>query len=483
MFQQVDGAVGVAGDGGQRLVEFVAEQRGHLADRGQPCGGLQTLLRGTGQLLDPAPLADVQERAHPARVLALGIDERGLDDQHGKPRAVLAHELGLKPLARRHRARKADGLALAVFLHTLGRPVGCRHAQTQQLLRAEAHHLAKGRVDVGDAALQIARAQPGHQRVFHRLAKGQRIGQITLGPQSAAVVAHQHHHHRQQRNRHGRHQGRQHIGEQAGSAVPAVHAQHQCAARQVQQVLRGKHARPPARRAQHRQPGAVGLGEGGFLAAREVVPHQVRQDVLQRIGRDEIPQGAAAGRQRNTQLHHLRAQAVAMGLKVAAGIRRPPQATRVGAGDGEVRLATFAQPHVPGHRAVGRLHMGAHAQVGIAQLNAHQLAPVAQQVGRLDLPGQVARVVTGQGLQALQVVRQRGADVRDCIGRVALQARLHLAGFVAPGQPHHGDQHGHHEQHQRGPQRPAPPGATPALQQGAFDGGGFHSTRWVNAGS
>ena len=242
MFQQVDGAVGVAGDGGQRLVEFVAEQRGHLADRGQPCGGLQTLLRGTGQLLDPAPLADVQERAHPARVLALGIDERGLDDQHGKPRAVLAHELGLKPLARRHRARKADGLALAVFLHTLGRPVGCRHAQTQQLLRAEAHHLAKGRVDVGDAALQIARAQPGHQRVLHRLAKSQRIGQVALGAQAAAVVAHQHHHHRHQRNRHGRHQGRQHIGEQAGSAVPAVHAQHQCAARQVQQVLRGKHA-------------------------------------------------------------------------------------------------------------------------------------------------------------------------------------------------------------------------------------------------
>ena len=26
-------------------------------------------------------------------------------------------------------------------------------------------------------------------------------------------------------------------------------------------------------------------------------------------------------------------------------------------------------------------------------------------------------------------------------------------------------------------------GAAPALQQGAFDGGGFHSTRWVNAGS
>ena len=45
---------GVAGDRGQRLVQLVAQQRGHLADGRQPRGGLQPLLLLARQLLDAA---------------------------------------------------------------------------------------------------------------------------------------------------------------------------------------------------------------------------------------------------------------------------------------------------------------------------------------------------------------------------------------------------------------------------------------------
>ena len=44
--QHVQRSRGVAGDGHQRLGEFMAQQRGHLAHRGQAGRGLQALLRG-----------------------------------------------------------------------------------------------------------------------------------------------------------------------------------------------------------------------------------------------------------------------------------------------------------------------------------------------------------------------------------------------------------------------------------------------------
>ena len=157
--------------------------------------------------------------------------------------------------------RKARGLPLAVLLHALGWPIRGGVALAHQLLRAEPHHLAERRVDVADAAFQIARTQPRDQRVLHRLAKGQRVGQVTFGLQAAAVVTHQHHHHGDQRNRHRGDQGREHVGEQTGCGVPGVHAQHQRAAGQVKQLLGGKHAGAPACSAQHRQARAIDLGK------------------------------------------------------------------------------------------------------------------------------------------------------------------------------------------------------------------------------
>ncbi len=69
--QQVQRAGCVARDRRQRLVQFVAQQRRHLADGGEPRGGLQPLLLLARQLLDPALVADVECRAHPAGLAAL----------------------------------------------------------------------------------------------------------------------------------------------------------------------------------------------------------------------------------------------------------------------------------------------------------------------------------------------------------------------------------------------------------------------------
>ncbi|RZL05507.1 MAG: PAS domain S-box protein, partial [Rubrivivax sp.] len=49
--------------------------------------------------------------------------------------------------------------------------------------------LAERGVHIGDAPVHAARAQAGHQRVFHGLAKRQRIGHVELGALSLALLA------------------------------------------------------------------------------------------------------------------------------------------------------------------------------------------------------------------------------------------------------------------------------------------------------
>ena len=111
---------------------------------------------------------------------------------HREALAVLAHEHGLEALARRARAsaparRQAHGLALLV----LRRPARAASTAAAGAARSssarEADHRAERRVDVGDAALQVARAQAGDQRVLHRLAKGQRLGQRGFGARRAGA--------------------------------------------------------------------------------------------------------------------------------------------------------------------------------------------------------------------------------------------------------------------------------------------------------
>ena len=476
----------------------MAEQRGHLAHGGKAGRGLQPLLGGARDLLHAALLADVDEGAHPARVLALGVDQRRLEDQHGKTRAVLAHENAFMALARwRLRARPALVSPPGVLLGKLGRPVG-RDVQAQQFLGAEADHLAERGVDVGDAALQVARAHARDHRVLHGLAERQRIAKIMLGTQAPPVVAHQHHEHRDQGDRHYRDQGRHDVGEHAGRTVPAVHAQHQGGAGQVEQLLGREHARAAPGRPDHGQARTVGLGEGHFLGARQGLAYLGVEQGLQAIrSHDETCHMAALG-QGQAHLHHLHAHALGHQLEIARRIGRALEPSGIGAGQRGLMMGR--RLIVPQHIAVWRIGKGAQTQACVAPLHAHQLALDLQQLGRMDLPlgGLIVRRIERQ--QILQVAIERDADVRNGQGRIALQLVLDLGGLVTPRQPDHGDQHAGHEPHQCRPQRPATPGRTPAApgpglargrlcqtgrtsENGLHGVAGRHSTRCESAGS
>ena len=314
------------------------------------------------------------------------------------------------------------------------------------------HHVAEGRIHIADAALQVARAQARDQRVLHGLAKGQRIAQVTLGTQAAAVVAHQHGDHGDQGDGHQRHQGREHVGEHAGRAVPAVHAQHQGAAGQIQQLLRREHARAAPGGAQQGQARAVGLGEGHFLGARQVLADLGDQQALQAVGADDEADDVAALRQRQADLHHLRAQALGQQLEVAGRVGGAVQAARVGAGQHGLGVGVVrAQLVFPLHIAIGGLGMGADLQARVAPLDAHQLAAHLQQFGGAGLPFGGLVVGRVQRLQVLQVAVERCAYVGHGIGRVALQLVLDLGGLVAPGQPDHGDEHAQDQGDQQAP--------------------------------
>ena len=76
----------------------------------------------------------------------------------------------------------------------------------------------------------------------------------------------------------------------------------------------------------------------------------------------------------------------------------------------------------------------------------------AQQCGGVLLPRHAGMVSVLQGLQTLHIAGEHGTNVADGIGRIALDAVLHLAHFVATRQPDQGAQHGKHQKHQQRPQ-------------------------------
>ena len=101
MGQQIEGAGGVAGYRGQGLIDFMAQERGHLSHRGEVGRCLQPFLRGARLRLDASLRTHVQHRAHPALVPALRIKQRGFENEHIQARAVLAQVLRLQALVRR----------------------------------------------------------------------------------------------------------------------------------------------------------------------------------------------------------------------------------------------------------------------------------------------------------------------------------------------------------------------------------------------
>ena len=116
------------------------------------------------------------------------VDKRRFHDEDGKARAVGPYENRFMALPGQIVARQTNGLPLLVDVGQFRRPVGGRKAVIQQVFGRHAHHLAKSRVDVSDAARQVARAQAGDYRVFHRLAKSQCFAQVMLDFQAPTRV-------------------------------------------------------------------------------------------------------------------------------------------------------------------------------------------------------------------------------------------------------------------------------------------------------
>ena len=152
---------------------------------------------------------------------------------------------------------------------------------TQQFMGFKADHFAKGGVHIGDTTLEVTRAQARDQRIFHRLAKGQRIGQIRLDALAPAHVATQHHQHRAQGDGQGRHQRGQEVGGERGGGVPTVHAHHQGVARQIQQLLGTENPAAFAQTALHGQARAIGFSERHLLTLHQGRGHHLKQHVVE----------------------------------------------------------------------------------------------------------------------------------------------------------------------------------------------------------
>ena len=224
----------------------------------------------------------------------------------------------------------------------------------QQVLGFNANHLAKRRVDVGDASFQVARAQAGDQRVFHGFPESQCVGQVMLHAQSPANVTAQQQQHRNQRHRQAADQRSQHVGEKVRRAFPAVHAQHQGGTRQVQHLLRVVKPVAPHGCAGDGQARAVGFCERQALPARELRAGQLLQNFLQRVGGQGVTRQPAFHHERQAHVDQFEPQAVELRCEVTAGVGRHADPHRGVAGLGDFKINRFTA-HTLKHRgAVGR---------------------------------------------------------------------------------------------------------------------------------
>ena len=220
------------------------------------------------------------------------------------------HEDGLEPVTRRQFSGQPYSLALLVFIDGFRRPIGGGKAMADQAIRANAHHLAKSRVDIGGQALHVARPQTGQQGILHGFAKSQRLGQIALYFESAPRVLTQQGQHEEQRKGHTRHQGRQHVGKEFRRAAPLVHTQHQIGPRQINQLLCGKDTTATAGWPAHHQTGAIALREGRLPIGQSLTFQQVVQHLLQGECHHQVTRQLTTFTQWQAQFHHIHAQAI-----------------------------------------------------------------------------------------------------------------------------------------------------------------------------
>jgi hypothetical protein len=100
----VQRAGGVAGNRGQRLVQFMRQHGGDFAHGRHARRCLQLFLLLAIQFFDALAVGDVEDGAHPAGLLAVVVDQRRFEDQYRYALAVGALEEGLE--LRRHFARQ-----------------------------------------------------------------------------------------------------------------------------------------------------------------------------------------------------------------------------------------------------------------------------------------------------------------------------------------------------------------------------------------
>ena len=439
--QDVQCAGRVAGDGGQRLVQFVRQHRRDLAHRGQARARLQLFLLLAIQFLGALAVGDVEDGAHPARVAAVDVDQRRLEHEHGHAHAVRALEHGLE--LRRGLARQHEAEAVLVVRQRFRRPVRHRRFLAEQVFRRQADHAAERRVDVGDAALQVARAQAREQRVFHRGAERHLLAQRVLGRDRARDVAPQCDERDDEAQRQHDHRADQQVRQQLRRTLDAVGGEHDLRARQVERALV--------------RVDAAARSAGGPLGHDVVVAVEQRQRVV--LG--EPPRHVLVQQRlqvvRGDEAAHVLAGVVQRQMEIDQAVHEAGRA---------VRLAVAAETRAARHRGgvarrlrqpLGRQFQAAHRlrlAVGAEPDDAAQFVAVLEHLREARLQRGRSRRLDGEiGAEAgqrLLAARQFEAQGLLDPQRVGDQLLLALVAFHLarlPGQPQQDEQEQQHEQH------------------------------------
>ena len=459
----------------------MAEQRRHLAHHRQTGRGLQPLLLSAVEFFDAALLAQVEHRTHPAGLSSLRIDQRRFDDEHRKVRAIAAQEHRLKALAWQSLPSQTHRLALLVHVEQFGGPIRGGQARAQKLRWCPSHHVTKRGVDVSQSALHVACAQPGDERVFHRFAKGQGIGQLALGAPAPTHVARQEHQHHQQRQRQRPHHGGEHIGKQTQSAPGALQLQLQGVPGQIQQS-RGLHQIAPAGYGRvQTQPGAIAFSERQATATDHGALDPFGHHRRQAVSGDQKTLGHPRLRDGQTHLHQLQPATARDRPKVVAG------KTRAAAASGRItRAPNVGQGLVPRqglkHIAqVGRVARHEQGHVGVAPLQTNKLSMTLQHTLGALRPQRHVGIGSVQELQHLGVSGQLAAHVVGQGFDVARQSILLARPFVLASQKHQHTQQARQQHQEQKPHQPPAPGVAPSALQGG--GSRHHKRRCCRAGS
>ncbi len=360
-------------------------------------------------------------------------------------------------LGRRGLAGHQGVVVLPVIVCPLRWPPGRGQARAQQLLGAIAHHLAKGRVHVADAPLHVARAQPGDQRVFHCLAKRQRLGHLKLGALAQPHVAPKQRQHQQQRQREQTHHRGEHVGEQTERALRRLQPEVQRVARQIEQHPHRHGGAARRGLAEQGERLALGLLKRQRASAQQILVGEFREHAFQRIGGDQKAVAQLGATDRQAHRHQRTATAFVARPDMAGGERRASEPARGVAGLahlGQRPIGTLCRIARAGQ--VGRVALGQQPVTVAAPGQPHQLAVRLQQLASGRFPVLGKRYLAVQRLQGLHVAHQAAADVTGQRGGVALQRGPVARGLELAGQKHqHPEQH-RHQQQQRAPEPAAP---------------------------